>query len=69
MTELHLKIDGMSCGHCVATVRKVLAAVPGVDVKDVQIGTANIAIDPAQVSVATLIDAVQDAGYDAREDA
>lgn len=69
MTEYHLKIDGMSCGHCVATVRKALAAVPGVEVRDVQIGTANVAIDSAQASVATVVDAIQDVGYDAREDA
>jgi copper chaperone CopZ len=50
-------------------VRKALAAVPGVDVKDVQVGTANVSIDPAQVSVAAVIDAVQDVGYDAREGA
>ncbi len=29
--ETKLKIEGMSCGHCVAAVQRALAAVPGVE--------------------------------------
>ncbi|WP_293181140.1 cation transporter [Oceanithermus sp.] len=29
--ETRLKIEGMSCGHCVAAVHRALAAVPGVE--------------------------------------
>ena len=67
MKEVQLAIDGMSCSHCVASVRKALAAVPGVHVKDVQVGTAQLHIDPESVTVGSLIDAVQDVGYEARE--
>ncbi|HEY7569321.1 MAG TPA: heavy-metal-associated domain-containing protein [Gemmatimonadaceae bacterium] len=67
MEQLRLEIDGMSCGGCVAAVRAALSRVPGVRVDDVSIGTATIAIDPSQASVGSVIDAVQDAGYDARE--
>ncbi|MFZ5825558.1 MAG: heavy-metal-associated domain-containing protein, partial [Bacillota bacterium] len=31
-----LKISGMSCGHCVMGVKKALAAIPGIQVIDVQ---------------------------------
>jgi len=37
-----LSIDGMTCGHCVQAVTKALAAVPGVVVKSVAVGSAEI---------------------------
>ena len=67
MEQLRLEIDGMSCGGCVAAVRAALSNVPGIRVEDVSIGKATVAIDPAQANVGAVIDAVQDAGYDARE--
>jgi len=67
MEQLHLEIEGMSCGGCVAAVRAALSAVPGIRVDDVSIGKATIAIDTSKANIATVIDAVQDAGYDARE--
>lgn len=67
MEQLRLEIAGMSCGGCIAAVRAALSNVPGIQVQDVSIGKATISIDPAQATVGTVIDAVQDAGYDARE--
>jgi len=67
MEQLHLEIEGMSCGGCVAAVRAALSAIPGIRVDDVSIGKATIAIDASKANIATVIDAVQDAGYDARE--
>jgi copper chaperone CopZ len=32
MEYLNLKIDGMSCGHCVARVEKALKKIDGVNV-------------------------------------
>jgi copper chaperone CopZ len=69
MNELRLDIEGMSCDHCLASVRKALASVPGVSVSDVRLGQATVLVDPAQADVGALIDAVQDAGYEARESA
>jgi copper chaperone len=67
MKQITLRVDGMSCGHCVSSVRQALSTVDGVRVDDVRIGTATVSFDPAQVSVGTLIDAVADAGYAADE--
>ena len=58
-----LKITGMTCGHCVMSVRKELAKLPGVEVKDVRIGSALIAYDEARVSGAQLRSAVEGAGF------
>lgn len=63
MTSLQLKIDGMSCGHCVAHVQKALSALDGVAVQDVKIGSATLEYDPAKRSVEEILDAVRDQGY------
>jgi copper chaperone len=66
MTSLHLTIDGMSCGHCVANVQKALRALDGVDVQDVKIGSAALEYDPAKRTVEEILDAVRDEGYTPR---
>jgi copper chaperone CopZ len=60
-----LSIDGMSCGHCVARVRKALEAVQGVTVADVQVGSARIDVDKDEI-VNAAVRAVADAGFSAR---
>jgi copper chaperone len=64
MTEL--KIEGMTCNHCVMAVREALAAVPGVSrVVEVSLEgkSARVAGD---ASAAALVAAVQQAGYQAQ---
>jgi copper chaperone CopZ len=60
---LRLVIDGMTCGHCVTAVSDALTKLPSVQVQDVTIGSADVAFDPDQVSVAQLLDGVNDEGY------
>ena len=67
MKQLKLEVAGMSCGHCVHAVRQALAAVPGVKVEDVHIGSVTLAFDEAKATVGDLVDAVSDAGYEASE--
>lgn len=66
MTDLTLKITGMSCGGCVRSVTGVLKALPGVSAVDVTLepGEARVSFDPAQVSPAQLAAAVEDAGFE-----
>lgn len=57
-----LSIDGMSCGHCVAAVKRAIESVPHVRLNDVQIGTATFETeDPSAIDAVKL--AVEDAGY------
>jgi len=65
MGQVALKIDGMHCGHCVAKVSKALAAVPGVAVKNVEIGSATVEYDPARTGLDAIAGAVHEAGYEA----
>jgi copper chaperone CopZ len=66
MQKIHLTIEGMSCGHCVARVRRTLEAMDGVRVTSVDIGTADAEIDPQRIEPEALARAVSDAGYTAR---
>jgi copper chaperone len=63
MKDEELKISGMTCNHCVMSLRKELAKIPGVEVKDVRIGSALVAYDESRVSGALLKSAVEEAGF------
>ncbi|MCC6245345.1 MAG: heavy-metal-associated domain-containing protein [Gemmatimonadaceae bacterium] len=63
MTALSMQISGMSCGHCVAAVKKALESVAGVAVHEVAIGRAQIEYDDAQTSTAAIVQVVEDEGY------
>lgn len=62
MTTHELKIEGMTCGHCVRAVEQALAAVPGVKKAEVAIGTAKVETD-AQVARSALVAAIEEEGY------
>ncbi len=65
MATSTLKIQGMTCNHCVMRVAKALKAVPGVqDAQvDLQKAQAVVTFDDAKVAADTLSSAVVDAGY------
>ena len=65
MNRTTLRIDGMSCGHCVMSVRKALEGIEGVQVESVAVGTASVAFDPARASADAIVEAVNAAGYPA----
>jgi copper chaperone len=58
-------IEGMSCGHCVKAVTKALQQVAGVETVEVSLGKANVRFDNAKASKASLVEAVEQAGYSA----
>lgn len=64
MSDINLKITGMTCGHCVKAATKALETVPGVESAEVTLepGAAVVkgAADPA-----ALIAAVKEEGYEA----
>ena len=69
MSELVMRIEGMSCGHCVSRVTKALQNTPGVTVKDVQVGSATVDYDGTQASVDAIVHSLDRAGYDAKPEA
>ena len=64
MTRLSMKIEGMSCGHCVSAVREALGELPGVEVQQVTIGGAEVRYDPSTTTPERVAEAVRDAGYE-----
>ena len=67
METVTLKISGMTCGGCVKSVTKVLEALDGVNKAEVSLENANaiITYDANKIQAAALIEAVEDAGFDA----
>ena len=45
MAETTLRIDGMSCQHCVMRVKKAVGLLPGVSDSQVEVGAARITYD------------------------
>ena len=66
METITMNVQGMSCGGCVASVTRVLKAVPGVAEATVtlQPGAAKVTFDPARTDVPALRAAITDAGFD-----
>ena len=67
MTTTDLKITGMTCGHCAASVREELGEIAGVSAVDVDLNAGGVStatvtseaeLDPAQLRAA-----VEEAGY------
>ena len=62
----NLRIDGMTCDHCVRAVKNALQAVPGVESADVILAEGRATVMHEGVPGA-LVAAVEDEGYEARE--
>ena len=45
MENMRLQIEGMSCGGCVNSVRTALARLPGVEVREVEVGRAGLVLE------------------------
>jgi len=71
MATTVLKVKGMTCDHCVRTVREALEGVDGVAHAkvDLQAGRATVEYDEDETSPRALANAVMDEGYLAEETA
>ena len=62
MAEATIKIEGMSCMHCVGRVKEALDKVDGVTGANVEIGSASVSFDESKTDQAALENAVTEAG-------
>jgi copper chaperone len=63
---IRLKVEGMTCQHCVKAVREALSSVPGVDrVIEVDQDSGEALVDGAPQADA-LVAALRKEGYEAR---
>lgn len=63
MAELYLKIEGMSCRHCVMAVKKAIDELEGVVSSEVTVGSAKVTYDWTKIGKEKIEDAVNKAGY------
>jgi copper chaperone CopZ len=59
-----LKVDGMTCMHCVGAVRKALQQVPGVEAAEVSLEKGQ-AVVTGDADVQAMVAAVKEEGYSA----
>ncbi len=66
METITIKIKGMTCSGCVASVERVLKGIDGVEQADVSLDQAQATVNYAtdRVDVARLRSAIEDAGFD-----
>jgi copper chaperone len=69
MDKITLKVDGMSCEHCVKAVNNALAGISGV--KDIAVslkdGKVSFSHDPANAPLETIKAAIIEEGYEVRQ--
>lgn len=67
MQSTTLKIDGMTCGHCVSAVTAALQKVPGVVSAEVSLDKGQ-AVVKGDADAAALVRAVEEEGYAAERE-
>lgn len=65
--EETIKVEGMSCNHCKMAVEKALKELGGVSGANVDLPGKQVKVvyDPGSVSRQALVDAINEAGYQA----
>jgi copper chaperone CopZ len=67
MEQMSIHIAGMSCGGFVNSVRNALTRLPGVQVRQVEVGSATVAYDPSVTSPESVRAAIVNAGFEPQE--
>jgi len=63
MEKHSLTIKGMGSQHCVMVVKNIIAKQEGATIDQIEIGKADISIDEAKTSKATVVAAIEKMGY------
>ncbi len=61
-----LKVEGMSCNHCVNAVETNVGELDGVSTVNVDLGAGDVAVefDDAKVTLTQIKDTIEDQGFD-----
>ncbi len=67
MSEAKIKIEGMMCGHCQASVTKAISSIGGVSAVKVNLADkrATVTYDPKKTNIDAIKAVIVDAGYQA----
>lgn len=64
-TTALILVEGMSCGHCAASIQKAVGELAGVSQVQVDLATKTVAVtyDPTRVAPAALNQAITNQGF------
>lgn len=63
MKESTIKIEGMTCQHCVMRTKKAIDGVAGVTGSEVAVGSATVKFDETKTTQEAIEGAITKAGY------
>jgi len=64
MQNLTLKVQGMSCGHCVNSVEGAVKKLGATGKVDLTAGSVTVEYDESRVSLDAVKEAIEEQGYD-----
>jgi copper chaperone len=64
MQTITLKVEGMSCNHCVNTIEKTLKEMGATGKVDLAGKTVEVSYDESAVTVDAIKEAIEEQGYD-----
>jgi copper chaperone len=66
MEKVTLKVNGMSCGHCVKAIEGSVGELTGVEYVKVHLDAGNVDVEfiPSEVSLEKIKETIDDQGYD-----
>ena len=64
MDEKTYTVTGMTCAHCVLSVREEVGDVAGVEVLEADLATGRLAVRGDAIDDSSVAEAVADAGYE-----
>ncbi|OXS54934.1 copper resistance protein CopZ [Cohnella sp. CIP 111063] len=64
MKNVTLKVEGMSCGHCVNSIEGALKTIGASGKVDLSGGTVVVAYDESQLTLSAIKEAIEEQGYD-----
>ncbi|MGC2061594.1 MAG: cation transporter [Thermodesulfovibrionales bacterium] len=63
MADAIIRIEGMSCQHCVMRVKKALEGLNGITALNVTVGQAEVSFEESKVLKRDIEDTIVKAGY------
>ena len=62
--ETTYTVNGMTCGHCVLSVREEVGEVDGVTAVDVDLSSGRMVVSGSEIDYVAVRAAVEEAGYE-----
>jgi copper chaperone len=68
METINLTVEGMSCGHCVSSIKNSVGALSGIGQVNVDLRSKKVAVeyDPKKINTQAIKDTIEDQGYNVK---